>query len=157
MMPRTAAVVVLAAFSVLFWFSTSQPPAIASCASESIESPAAFTGVVTSTTSQGRVATVRTETGETVRVNGTPALGSTQTSVDRTYEVGGRYEFHPINSSSPFEDNACTATHLLSMTSIPATPFNDTSPGWVAATAVIAGAVAVGLAVFRRRSRRRQA
>jgi hypothetical protein len=35
------------------------------------------------------------------------------TSVDRTYEVGGRYEFHPLNDSDPYRDNDCTSTHRI--------------------------------------------
>ncbi|GAA1219490.1 hypothetical protein GCM10009665_06980 [Kitasatospora nipponensis] len=33
--------------------------------------------------------------------------------MDRTYSVGLRYEFHPLNSSSPYHDNACTATRVV--------------------------------------------
>lgn len=70
----------------------------------------AFTGLVTATTNNGRVATVHTDAGLTVTVIGTPAEGSAATTVDRQYVVGTRYEFHPLNDASPYQDNVCTAT-----------------------------------------------
>lgn len=45
----------------------------------------------------------------TVTVNGGPSDPSEATSVDRTYELG-TYIVFPINSTSPFVDNACTST-----------------------------------------------
>jgi hypothetical protein len=111
-----SALLALLLFVALFWVAPWYVvPAVGSCAETQIRSPYAFTGVVVSTRSQGRVATVRTDTGATVQVLGTPETNSVATSVDRTYQVGGRYEFHPINSSSPYQDNACTFTHLLSL------------------------------------------
>ncbi len=63
---------------------------------------------------------VRTQ-GSTVEVRGTSAAGDDEaTSVDRMYEVGRRYEFHPTNTSPPWEDNSCTATRLLGRESVPA-------------------------------------
>jgi urease beta subunit len=56
---------------------------------------------------------VRTDDGQVVVVRGTPDAEAAITSVDRTYTVGARYEFHPINEASPFEDNACTGTRQL--------------------------------------------
>jgi hypothetical protein len=87
-------------------------PASASCAAgQPLRSAHAFPGVVTETRSGGRLALVRTDDGRVVSVRG----GETRvvTSVDRTYMVGARYEFHPTNAASPYEDNACTATRLL--------------------------------------------
>ena len=78
------------------------------------------------------MATVRTDSGATVEVIGTPGLRrdeSAGTSVDRSYEVGGRYEFHPVNTSSPFEDNYCTATRLLSRVAVPELTSSPVGPG----------------------------
>lgn len=151
------AALVITLLSALFCLSAGQTPAFASCATDKpARSPAAFTGVVTSTKSHGRIATVRTDTGATVKVVGTPDTGSGATSVDRTYEVGGRYEFHPTNDASPFQDNACTATRLLSMTSPPPTTTSGLqgSPMKVAAlTALLVGGVTAAVAVSRRTSR----
>ncbi len=110
---RASAVVALALLAAVFWVASGSKQALGSCAVQSLESPDAFTGVVVSTRSHDRVATVLTDAGARVLVWGTPDIGSAVTSVDRTYEVGGRYEFHPTNSASPYQDNACTATHLL--------------------------------------------
>ena len=60
-----------------------------------------------------------TDEGRTVTVNGGPSgtgTGTdtnTATSVDRTYRPGVRYEFHPLNAASPYQDNACTATRAI--------------------------------------------
>src|SRR5215831_13239064 len=89
----------------------SPAPAFASCVYPPRTSANAFVGMVTDTSHGGRVATVRTDAGAVVTVIGTPDLGSGATSVDRAYVVGTRYEFHPINNGSPYQDNACTATH----------------------------------------------
>jgi hypothetical protein len=109
-----AAAGILSGFVVL---AVAVTPAQASCAAGSPPRSAhAFVGVVVATSSAGRMATVRTEDGTTVEVRGTEAPGANQaTSVDRTYRVGGRYEFHPTNNSAPWADNACTATRLLSV------------------------------------------
>jgi len=94
-------------------------PAWASCASPgALTSPNAFAGTVTATSRSGRVAEVRTDEGHHVTVIGTPVVpdpsgADRATSIDRTYEVGVRYEFDPRNSTSPYEDTACTSTHVL--------------------------------------------
>jgi hypothetical protein len=72
-----------------------------------------FTGTVLSTERDGRVAAVQTEAGHRVEVVGTASTGGF-TSVDRAFEIGARYEFHPTNSTSPFQDDICTRTHLVS-------------------------------------------
>lgn len=87
-------------------------PASASCVEPAPTSPAVFTGTVLTTESDGRIAQVRTDDDRSVEVRGTPSPGGI-TSVDRTYIVGTRYEFHPINATDPFEDNICTNTHAL--------------------------------------------
>ncbi|MGH3717166.1 MAG: hypothetical protein ACRDT4_27445 [Micromonosporaceae bacterium] len=92
--------------------ATSGSPALASCAHPPRQSEYAFTGTVTSVKDDGRLAHVRTDDGQAVVVNGAEEPG-TMTSVDRTYQRGARYEFHPINDSSPYRDNACTATHRI--------------------------------------------
>ena len=88
----------------------------ASCAGPPSPSPYAFNGTVIETEERGRVATVITDDGQTFTVVGTPNrrhLSNTYTSVDRPFALGGRYEFHPINSGPPYQDNACTATRQL--------------------------------------------
>jgi len=100
-------------------WSLGTAPAWASCASPgALTSPNAFAGTVTATSRAGRVAEVRTDEGRHVTVIGTPAVpdpsgADRATSIDRTYEVGVRYEFDPRNSTSPYEDTACTSTHVL--------------------------------------------
>lgn len=122
LVPRLT-MLLIAAVSAVLW-GGSPVPASASCATDKPPpSPSAFVGVVTATASRGRVATVRIGSGTTVEVVGTPGRRrdeSAATSVDRAYEVAGRYVFHPVNDSSPFEDNACTATRLLSRVQLPA-------------------------------------
>ncbi len=125
--------------------------ALASCATrEGLRSTWSFEGVVTAVRSRNRIATVRTDDGRTVEVRGGRSWSIS--SVDRTYKLGGRYEFHPLDASSPFQDNACTATRLLSVEPVP--PSTRTHPvglsaGVVAGLLVLAGAISV------RRSRRR--
>ena len=154
---------------------TSPTPARASCSGHPPRSPAAFIGVVVQTRSKGRIATVRTAAGATVEVVGTPATEESEgTSVDRTFEVGARYQFHPVNNASPYEDNDCTATRLLSRAPSPAastaapTPAErhtgtpTVAPGFSARTllliAVVIGAIeTAGLLLRRRRLRARAA
>lgn len=91
-------------------------PAHASCARPASPSPYAFVGTVISTEQDDRVATVITDKGVEVTVLGTgdtSRLSESFTSVDRRYQPGGRYEFHPTNAKSPYRDNACTATKQL--------------------------------------------
>jgi hypothetical protein len=88
-------------------------PAAASCSFPPRESPYRFAGVVLATDDGGRTATVRAEAGRIVTVVGAEGGTGAFTSVDRTYKVGARYEFHPLNNSDPYRDNACTATRAL--------------------------------------------
>lgn len=111
-------------------------PASASCARQPPDSPYAFVGTVTATTEGGRIADVVTEDGATVTVQGTQDtswFSNTYTSVDRQYEVGATYEFHPRNADSPYSDNACTATrHLSGPTASPNPPApTDVLPAWL--------------------------
>jgi hypothetical protein len=87
--------------------------ASASCASASPPgSPYAFSGTVVATELTRRVAVVVTDAGETVEVRGTNATSDNQwSSVDREYVRGMHYEFHPLDGTSPYHDNLCTATH----------------------------------------------
>ena len=105
----------------------------ASCAAPALASPNAFVGTVNSVEKDGRVAQVVLDDGRRVTVHGSPELGdNTATSVDRRYAVGARYEFHPLNASSPYQDNACTATRQLSGPSPrPVEPAEDRLPGWL--------------------------
>ena len=84
----------------------------ADCVQTPPPSPHVFTGTVVSVESSGRVATVRTDDGAEVKVIGTPSETAV-TTVDRAYDVGARYEFHPLNATSPFQDNACTRTRKI--------------------------------------------
>lgn len=92
--------------------AVSASPASASCLPDPLPSPYAFTGRVVHTKWDGRIARVRTDTGKHVIVRGAERR-SEVTSVDRSYQVNQRYEFHPLNSGNPYRDNICTATHLL--------------------------------------------
>lgn len=129
-------------------------PAAASCAQPPKESPYAFTGTVTKVGNGDRLATVRTEDGRLVTVVGTPDENSGATTVDRTYVVGARYRFHPLNDESPYRDNACTATTQLGAAPSPsgaaagvATADRFPASGiWL--PALLAGAVAAVLIPF---------
>ena len=77
--------------------------------------------------------------------------------MDRSYQIGGRYEFHPTNATSPFVDNECTATQLLSMTPVASAAPSDRGRleayvGGGLAAVFAAGALA-SLVMRRRRSR----
>jgi hypothetical protein len=153
MFVRLVTTIAVTAVAVLL----SPGPALGSCATaDPLASPYAFTGVVISTSSMGRLAVVRTEAGATVEVRGTMVTAENAfTSVDRSYQVGGRYEFHPTNATSPFADNACTATHLLGMASVSATMSEgDRHEAYVGGgLACIAAGTVASLAMRRRRSR----
>lgn len=142
-----------------------QGSAQASCAAPPRPSAHSFTGTVLSVEDRGRRATVRTDQGKEVVVvgRGRQGQGGGVSSVDRRYAVGGRYEFHPVDDASPFQDNACTATRQLSGPLPPAEDASaDSLPGWLpvdedagpigyallaaAALTVVAAASAAGLA-----------
>jgi hypothetical protein len=152
---RVAAMLVaVSAVLVVITVALGAAPAAASCAGPAAGSAHMFTGVVVSTSLQGRVARVQTADG-IVEVRGTPVdSGNAATSVDRTYVVGGRYEFHPTNAASPYADNACTATRLLGTTAVSADADKSGAPGPAAAGLTAAGAAAAALALVwhRRRS-----
>ncbi|MEU8142198.1 hypothetical protein [Nonomuraea sp. NPDC048901] len=88
--------------------------ALADCTGTPPPSPHVFIGVVLSVERDGRVAHVRTDDGQDVQVVGTPSESGI-TTADRTYKTGARYEFHPLNASSPFQDNACTRTRSIAI------------------------------------------
>jgi hypothetical protein len=123
-------------------------PASASCAGSPVVSAHPFTGTVTAVTNRGRTATVRTDDGRTVTVLGSEATGSAvATSVDRTYQVGLRYEFHPFNDADPYHDNGCSATHAIGAASGATAAGSSSSGPWVgvlsagAAVLVVAGVI----------------
>lgn len=122
---------------------TDRPPA----------SPYAFVGTVIDTAKDNRVATVITDEGEQVKVLGTPASGWFATgvsSVDRRYALGGRYEFHPVNSSDPYQDNRCTATRKLAGPALhQASPSWRSRPIWLIGAVVLGGAVIAALSLRR--------
>jgi len=106
--------------------AVSSQPALASCAEiPDIETAYAdadvvFIGTVTDISNNDR--TVTMQVGEvwkgpslpdTVVVNGGPVDSNAFTSVDRTFELG-TYIVFPVNSTPPFEDNACTLTQKTS-------------------------------------------
>jgi hypothetical protein len=97
-------------------------PAAASCAWPPRVSAHPFSGTVIAVTNGGRTATVHADDGRSVTVRGTPAGDDAATTVDRAYQVGQRYEFHPINDADPYQDNACTATHPVGAASASNTP-----------------------------------
>jgi hypothetical protein len=105
----------------------------ASCAATPQPSAHSFTGTVLSVEHNGVTATVRTDRGREVTVVGGPNPSDDGGSTaDRRYAVGARYEFHPINSASPFHDNACTATRKLSGPEPPPlSGADDRLPGWL--------------------------
>jgi hypothetical protein len=114
-MARLAARLLAAALLVGVIVVSTAGPAAASCALPRATSAYTFTGTVLSVELQGRVAHVKTDDGRTVIVRGTDATAHNEvTSVDRTYRAGVRYEFHPVNATDPYQDNACTATREIS-------------------------------------------
>jgi len=123
-------------------------PAHASCAGSPQASPYRFTGTVIQLANAGRTATVRTDDGRVVIVRGSDAQGpNAATSLDRAYRLNGRYEFDPTNATSPYSDNACTATHPLDLTVTPsdvdqATPARTAGTGWTRVAGVAAILVA---------------
>jgi hypothetical protein len=153
---RTAGLLALLLFGLLM---ARAPAAWASCAPDVGPSPYAFRGTVVETVRQGRVATVRTDEGHTVVVRGTPVAEDPpglvgMTTVDRRYDVGRRYEFHPVTASDPFEDNACTQTRDLPPLLLTATDAAGTArPSHTWVEVLVAGgllaAVALGLLVHR--------
>lgn len=124
-MPRTiclrAATTALLLLLAMGIAVASAPAAQASCAGSPEASPYSFSGVVLGTELAQRVAYVSTDDGRSVVVRGTASTADDAfTTVDRTYRTGHRYVFHPVNATSPYEDNACTAT--LDLGPAPTTP-----------------------------------
>jgi len=158
---RLASIAGLAVAAVLL----AAAPAQASCVQPPLASPHRFAGTVTAVSNAGRTATVRTDNGRTVTVVGSDADGpNAATSVDRAYQVGVRYEFHPINDTSPYRDNACTATHAIGAgsagTGEPAARGSDTASGgsstslWLGISAAAFLLIGTGLWLLRRRTSR---
>ncbi len=139
-------------------------PAQASCVQPPLASPHRFAGTVTAVSNAGRTATVRTDDGRTVTVVGSDADGpNAATTVDRTYQVGMRYEFHPLNDTGPYRDNACTATHPIGGSAGPggpAAPASGAGSGglttsvWLGISATAILVIGTGLWLLRRRSSR---
>jgi hypothetical protein len=163
---RLMLVVVTVALAVL----AMGPAANASCAGLPAESSHSFVGTVIDTSEEDRIATVITDGGRRVTVQGTQDtswFSESLSSIDRRYALGGRYEFHPTNARDPYRDNACTATHKLAGPRLPPLePSKDYLPGWLPVDEqagpigyalffgpVLAGAV--GLALLARWGRRR--
>lgn len=100
---RAAVVVLLAALALLLPAGA----AVAACAAAPSSSPSRFTGLVTQLKDGGTLAVVRRDDGATVVVRG--GTGEDR----RTFETGARYEFHPFNATSPYDDNGCSATRQI--------------------------------------------
>ncbi len=111
------------------------PAAHASCAGLPAESSHAFVGTVIDTREEDRIATVVTDDGSHVSVLGTSDtswFSESFSSTDRRYVVGGRYEFHPVNATDPYRDNACTATYKIAGPVLqPLEPSREFLPGWL--------------------------
>ncbi len=97
-------------------------PALASCAelpaleTAFAEADVVFIGVVVELSNRDRTAVMEVEQvwkgpppPDVVTVHGGPDDPGMITSVDRTFERG-TYVVFPVNSTPPFEDNACTLT-----------------------------------------------
>lgn len=129
-----------------------------------------FTGTVTATTHDGRVATVAVDAvwrgpdlPSQVRVAGSENLGpSAFTSVDRTFEAGQPYLFVPSGPPDNFVDNACSPTQPLTaqITALaPADARNASAPGWfdrlgdwwLPGAVLLLGVAAAGFAAWRSR------
>ncbi len=135
--------------------------------------PVVFVGTVVSTSNGDRAAIVKVESiwrGPDmltyVRVIGTPEPSAQATSVDRKYQAGKRYLFVPENSSSPFDDNNCSATQPYTPALASQAPANARAPqpggdpgpsAWVALVPWIGlGAMVLAAAVIVAWRRRRQ-
>jgi hypothetical protein len=107
--------------------------ACVSCATAGRVSPYALIGTVISTEKKDHIATLITDHGQRVTVLGTEGgFPKSFRSHDRRYALGGRYEFHPLNSESPYRDNICTATYQLAGPQLgPLPPPNDSMPNWL--------------------------
>lgn len=141
----------LAAFILAVTATLAPAPASASCAQTPPPAKAVFTGTVTATDHDGRRATVNTDDGRVVTMVGTADLGAAATSVDRTYEVGGRYEFHTLNDASPYEDNACTATKKIGAASVDGAARPSTATSIGAGTGLAVALAIAALIWYRKR------
>lgn len=100
---RATLAVALAAFAVLLPAGV----ATAACGAAPSVSPSRFTGLVTQLKDGGALAVVRRDDGATVVVRA--GTGEDR----RTFQTGARYEFHPFNAASPYDDNGCSATRQI--------------------------------------------
>ncbi len=82
----------------------------AECPAVQEPSATVFTGTVTDVKDGGTLAVVRRQDGSSVLVSGVSAAGLPP----RTWAEGARYEFHPRGGGSPFADDGCSATRLVS-------------------------------------------
>jgi hypothetical protein len=114
---RALAVALMVLFVLPLTGSASMAVAL-SCPSSLRESSHRFTGIVTEVSDGGHTATVRTDDGRIVTVLGGDP--KTATPDDRIFDKELRYEFHPLNDTTPYRDNACTATRALGPASTPA-------------------------------------
>jgi hypothetical protein len=154
-MPRSVARLLAVALVSGAFVTWAAGTAAASCNAGRQVSPDAFTGTVLSVELEGRVAHVRTDDGRTVVVRGTDSDSPNAfTSVDRTYSAGARYEFHPINATEPYQDNACTATREIAAptgtaggAAPPATDPTRAASGSVLGGAVVAAAAFAAVSV----------
>ena len=131
-------------------------PALASCAelpdleTAFADAEVVFIGVVVELSNQDRTAVMKVEQvwkgpqlPAVVTVHGGPDDPGVITSVDRTFEIG-TYVVFPVNSSPPFEDNACTLTQRTSTALDVINPFAAEPPEDPNAPEPVTTTIAVG-------------
>jgi hypothetical protein len=114
--PVTAAMLAIATAATI---AVSSTPALASCAASPAKAPDAFVGNVVRLGIDDRQAFVREDDGTVVEVDGGTVAENVASGEDFHFRLGGRYEIDPTNAEPPFLVNDCTATTLLTMTTVP--------------------------------------
>ncbi len=122
MFVRLVTRVIVSAVVIVGVVAVTPQQALASCAelpdleTGFADADVVFIGIVTELSNNNRTATMQVEQvwkgqalPETVVVHGGPGGSDAFTSVDRAYELG-TYIVFPVNSTPPFQDNACTLT-----------------------------------------------
>jgi len=122
MRARALIAVALIAAGPGFAIAVSATPAQASCTGSPARAADAFNGTVVRLGIDDRQAFVRTDAGSVVEVDGGAAGLDVSSGEDYHFVLGGRYVIDPSNAVEPYLVNDCTATTLLGMTSVPATP-----------------------------------
>ncbi len=106
-------------------------------------SPYAFQGSVVALGNGGLDATVVRKDGVVVEVHGgTGRLGAIGPD-DRIFVVGAVYQFEPLNSASPYNDNLCTATKIIWSPTVGVFPNTDPEQPWLGYSALDFAAVGI--------------